>query len=96
MTPDSATNSVQYWLAELDQHGNPTLIDGMHSEPEGANHAAYLIQAMHLGKPNRRFAVARVDLSPCIPSAKGANRGAIKAINDASAYISTQPRGERE
>ncbi len=28
--------SPQYWLAELDQHGNPTLIDGSHETAEGA------------------------------------------------------------
>lgn len=42
----------QYWLVELDQWGNPTLIDGSHSSPEGANKAAYIIQAMILGNTN--------------------------------------------
>ncbi|MGB6724501.1 MAG: hypothetical protein WBE74_01275 [Terracidiphilus sp.] len=72
---------TQYWLAELDQYGNPTLIDGSHSNAQGANQAAYLIQAMKLGKPNRRFAVARVELSECVPSAAGVNTEAVKTIN---------------
>jgi hypothetical protein len=75
--------SPQYWLAELDQYDNPTLIDGSHDDAAGANKAAYLITAMHLGKPNRRFAVAKVELSECIPSSKGVNMEAVKTINDA-------------
>jgi len=73
--------SPQYWLAELDQYDNPTLIDGSHDSSEGATQAAYLIQTMHLGKPNRRFAVARVELSECVPSSKGVNHQAIRTIN---------------
>lgn len=71
----------QYWLAELDQHGNPTLIDGSHSSPEGCNQAAYLITAMGLGASGRRFAVAKVELSECKPSEKGVNHKAIAAVN---------------
>jgi len=75
--------SPQYWLAELDQYDNPKLIDGSHESPAGANKAAYLIQAMHLGKPDRRFAVAKVILSECKPSARGVNRKAVELINNA-------------
>jgi hypothetical protein len=73
---------VQYWLAELDQYGNPTLIDGAHSEAEGANQAAYLIGAMRLGGDRpRKFAVARVELSECVPTSAGVNHEAIAIIN---------------
>lgn len=71
----------QYWLAELDQYGNPKLIDGSHSTPEGVNEAAYLIKAMNLGNPNRKFAVAAVHLSECVPSSNGVDHEAITAIN---------------
>jgi hypothetical protein len=74
--------NVQYWLAELDQYGNPKLIDGAHSALQGANQAAYLIEAMRLGEPNRRFAVARVELSECTPSAAGINLEAVRTINN--------------
>ena len=74
---------VQYWLAELDQYGNPTLIDGAHSDAQGANRAAYLIKAMRLGKPDRAFAVARVELFVCKPSAAGVNLEAVRTINQA-------------
>jgi hypothetical protein len=73
---------VQYWLAELDQYGNPKLIDGAHSNAEGANRAAYLISAMRLGgNRSRRFAVARVELSECVPTAAGVNLEAVRTIN---------------
>ena len=75
--------SVQYWLAELDQYGNPTLIDGAHSDAQGANRAAYLITAMRLGKPDRVFAVAKVELYVCKPNAAGVNLEAVRTINQA-------------
>ena len=73
---------VQYWLAELDQYGNTKLIDGAHSNEEGANRAAWLIKAMNLGggRP-RRLAVARVELSECVPTAAGVNLEAVRTIN---------------
>ena len=73
---------VQYWLAEVDQYDNPALIDGAHQNEEGANQAAYLIQAMNLGgnRP-RKFAVARVELSECVPTSAGINHEAIAIIN---------------
>lgn len=73
----------QYWLAELDQYDNPKLIDGSHDTPDGCNRAAYLITAMRLGAPNRRFAVAKVELSKCVPSGKGVNHEAVRTINEA-------------
>jgi hypothetical protein len=72
---------VQYWLAALDRYGNPTLIDGSHSDAAGANQAAYLIRAMRLGDPDRRFAVARVELSECVPSSAGVDGEAVERIN---------------
>jgi hypothetical protein len=73
---------VQYWLAELDQYGNPKLIDGAHSNEEGVNNAAWLIKAMNLGGDRpRRFAVARVELSECVPSSAGVNLEAVRTIN---------------
>ena len=79
--------NVQYWLAELDQYGNPKLIDGAHSDAQGANKAAYLITAMKLGPANRRFAVARVELTECKPSAAGVNLEAVRTINKAKDFL---------
>src|ERR1035438_9971358 len=62
----------QYWLVSLDRYGNPNrLIDGAHSEAEGANKAAYLIKAMHLSTEREKFAVAKIELLECVPSDKG-------------------------
>lgn len=81
--PALATKAVpieaQWWLTTLDMHGNPTLLDGAHSDAEGCNHAAYLIQAMRLPSSGKKFAVARVELFECVPSAQGANHEAIEA-----------------
>jgi hypothetical protein len=74
--------STQYWLAELDRHGNPKLIDGAHTDAAGANQAAYLIKVLHLGDQNRRFAVAKVELSECVPSDEGVNHEAIATLNN--------------
>jgi hypothetical protein len=74
---------IQYWLAELDQYGNPKLIDGAHSTPQGPAQAAYLIEAMGLGARDRKFAIAKVELSRCVPSAAGVNLEAVRTINAA-------------
>ncbi len=69
----------QYWLAELDQYDNPTLIDGSHDSPEGCNKAAFLIRGIGLGKSERRFAVAKVELSECVPSGANVNHEAVES-----------------
>lgn len=62
---------VQYWLAELDMHGNPKLVDGAHEDRAGAVEARRLYRKLHsegfLGhkigeEPKHGFAVARVEL----------------------------------
>ena len=74
---------VQWWLARLDQYGNPTLTDGAHSDRAGADQAAYLIAAMNLG-PGEKYAVARVELTEPRPSADGVNQEAIALHNRAA------------
>lgn len=73
--------AVQWWLAELDQHGNPTLVDGAHSDRSGADQAMYLFNALNLSD-GQRYAVARVELSEPKPSGEGLNHEAIQALND--------------
>jgi hypothetical protein len=82
MSESKQEASTQYWLAELDRYGNPTLIDGAHSDAAGANKAAYLIKALRLGDPNRIFAVAKIELSECVPSDEGVNHEAIATLNN--------------
>lgn len=83
---------IQYWLAELDQYGNPTLIDGAHRTADGPRQAAYLIDAMSLGKKGRKFAVAKVELSECVPTAAGVNLEAVRTINMAKAANDARSR----
>lgn len=71
---------TQWWLAELDQHGNPKLCDGAHSDRQGAEHALYLIQRLGLAR-DRRFAVAEVRLTEATPDPRGANEEALATLN---------------
>lgn len=50
---------TQWWLAELDMHGNPKLTDGAHSVRAGAEKALTLMQRLGLAK-DRHFAIAEV------------------------------------
>jgi hypothetical protein len=77
--PRADVTSVQWWLAELDQHGNPKLSDGAHSERAGADKAMYLIKNLGLDNKGKRWAVARVELSEPQPSADGVNHDAVSA-----------------
>jgi hypothetical protein len=72
---------TQYWLAELLQHDIPKLIDGAHSDVDGVNRAAYLINALHLGEPHRKFVVAKIEFSECVPTPIGINMEAVQIIN---------------
>ena len=72
----------QWWLVELDRYGNcARMVDGAHSDAEGANQAAYLIRSMHLSVRDSTFAVAKVELFPCEPSSKNVNHAAVRQIN---------------
>ena len=71
----------QWWLAELDQYGNPKLIDGAHSDRQGADQAFYLFQRLGFAKPGRRLAVTHVQISEPIANSDGVNEGAIDTIN---------------
>ena len=65
-----ADPTTQYWLARLDQYGNPHLEDGAHSDRAGVEHALFLIQGMNLAKEGERWACARVELTDVEPKAK--------------------------
>ena len=71
---------VQWWLAKLSEHGNPRLTDGPHNTREGPERSLYIIRSLGLGK-GERYAVARVELSPCEPAPHGAPEEAIAALN---------------
>lgn len=59
---------VQWWLAELDRYGNPTLVDGAHSDRSGVDRAMEIFMEVgSRGKSTltrgKRFAIARVELT---------------------------------
>ncbi|EBK6743100.1 hypothetical protein DQ691_23950 [Salmonella enterica] len=72
---------TQYWLAELDQHGNPTLIDGAHSDRNGAEEALALRKRLPMiSTEGRRFAIAQVNLSEPTGQHGELNEDALKAL----------------
>lgn len=73
---------VQYWLARIDRYGNAELVDGAHSEAQGAHRAMYLFQSLGLGK-GESYAVARVELIDAVPDAGGVDEEAIATLNTA-------------
>jgi len=72
--------SPQFWLAELDPYGNPTLCDGSHADRKGVEQAAYLLNRLGLSG-TRRYACAEVILTPVEAKPHGANEDAISALN---------------
>lgn len=83
--PDTIQQPVAYWLAELDIHGNPKLVDGSHSERSGAEKAYYLYQRLGFAGEGKQFAVARVELSEVTGSSEGVDQealGIVKATLD--------------
>lgn len=69
--------STQWWLAKLDRYGNPTLVDGMHSERDGADQAFYLYQRLGYTNENSRYAVCRVELFDPCPNKEGVDEEAL-------------------
>jgi len=55
--------NTQYWLVELDQHGNPDLIDGSHDDRKGADEALYLRKRIGFFDKDKRYAIAKIELS---------------------------------
>lgn len=71
----------QFWLAELDRYGNPTLIDGAHSERCGAEEALTLRERLPmLSTGGRKFAIAEVILTEPTGNHGELNEDALKAL----------------
>lgn len=79
---------VQWWLAELDQYGNPTLIDGMHPDLAGANRAFYIYRAFSFTK-GEHYAVAKVELFEPVADKAGVNHEAVETVQ--SAMLAASP-----
>lgn len=72
--------SPQFWLAEIDQHGNPTLHDGSHDDRAGVEQAAYLLTRLGFSK-GKRYACAEVILTEVEAKPHGANEDALSTLN---------------
>lgn len=71
---------TQWWLAELDLHGNPKLADGAHTDRAGAEEALTLLRRLGLAKA-RRFAIAEVRLTEPTGEHAPVNEEAIATLN---------------
>lgn len=76
----SDLRSPQFWLAELDQYGNPRLVDGSHGDRSGVEQAAYLFSRLGLGK-GKQYACAEVILTPVEEKSHGSNEDALSTLN---------------
>ncbi len=80
MIPESM--KVQWWLAQLDQHGNPELCDGAHETQDAANRAYYLYNSLGLSNKDERYAVVRVELFEAEENKEGVNKESLKILQD--------------
>ena len=87
-TPEAPQTAAQWWLAELDQYGNPTLIDGAHGQRAGADQAFYLHSALGLAG-SRKYAVARVELSEPVANGSNVNHDAVGTLRMAIQHNAT-------
>ena len=72
--------STQWWLAELDQYGNPRLEDGAHTDRSGAEKALSIRNRLGLSR-DRKFAIAEVRLSEPTGAHDQLNEEAIATLN---------------
>jgi hypothetical protein len=71
----------QYWLAELDKYGNPTLTDGAHSDRNGAEEALTLRKRLPMiSTEGKKYAIAEVILSEPTGEHGDLNEDALKAL----------------
>lgn len=71
---------TQWWLAELDMYGNPSLTDGAHGDRAGAEEALTIFKRLGLSG-ERRFAIAEVRLSEPTGEHGPVNEEAIATLN---------------
>lgn len=78
---EETTNSVQWWVADLDRYGNPTLTDGSHSYREGCEQALHIINRLGL-RPDQPRAICRVEIYPPESNLHGSNEDALNTLNE--------------
>lgn len=71
----------QFWLAELDQYGNPTLTDGAHGDRNGAEEALTLRKRLPMiSTEGKKYAIAEVILSEPTGEHGELNEDALKTL----------------
>lgn len=75
----SVESGRQWWLAELDMHGNPTLVDGAHEDRAGADNAMYVYERLRITH-GKRYAVALVILYQPQPNSDGVDEEVIDIL----------------
>lgn len=71
---------AQFWLVELDQHGNPTLKDGPHGDRAGVEQALYLLTALGFNR-GAKYGCAKIEITEVEAKASYVNHEAIHALN---------------
>lgn len=69
---------VDWWLGELDQHGNPELIDGPHADVPGVEQALWLIENLGMRR-GRNLVGLRIEQFEVKPVAHNVNHEATAA-----------------
>lgn len=72
---------IQWWLAELNEHGIPSLHDGPHTTRAGAEEARTILKRLGFVSKDRKFAVAEVRLSKPTGKHGPLDEKAIKRLN---------------
>lgn len=70
----------QYWLVELDQHGNPVLKDGAHPDRTGVESALYILTALGFNR-GAKYACAEIALTDVEAIAHDTNHDAIEVLS---------------
>ena len=77
-----AKTETQFWLAELDQYGNAKLLDGPHTDADGAEQALTILRKLNCEiTEGRIFAIAEVHLSTPTGDHTPINQKAIDILN---------------
>lgn len=71
--------NTQFWLARLDQYGNPTLVDGAHAARSGVEQAMHLFNRLSRTK-GEQYACAEVIITSVEAKPHGANEDAIATL----------------
>lgn len=69
---------TQWWVAELDKYGNPTLTDGAHTNKESCEEAIFIMESLIKDKKNR--VIVKVEIYPGEASQHNVNVDSLKIL----------------